>query len=97
LQDCFDTAALPACIGDKLLPLDEAAEAQRAARVDHDFCKISPGVVKYTGEMLFRDLCLRPGRAPRDRSLVRVSALNALSQVAQIPCHLNLRRNGVLR
>ncbi len=74
---------------DKLLPLDEAAEAQRSTRVEQDFGTVSPGVVKYTGEVLFRDLWLRPGLAPRDRSLVTVSALIASGQVAQIPYHLN--------
>ena len=39
--------------------------------------------------MLFRDLWLRPGLAPRDRSLVTVSALVATGQIAQIPYHLN--------
>jgi 4-carboxymuconolactone decarboxylase len=34
-------------------------------------------------------LWLRPGLAPRDRSLVTVSALIATGQVAQIPYHLN--------
>lgn len=37
----------------------------------------------------FRDLWLRPDLAPRDRSLVTVSALIASGQVAQIPYHLN--------
>jgi TRAP-type C4-dicarboxylate transport system permease large subunit len=32
---------------------------------------------------------LRPGLAPRDRSLVTVSALIAAGQVAQVPYHLN--------
>jgi 4-carboxymuconolactone decarboxylase len=49
---------------DKLLPLDKAAEEQRAARVEQDFGAVSPGVVKYTGEILFRDLWLRPALAP---------------------------------
>ncbi|TFW08120.1 carboxymuconolactone decarboxylase family protein [Oxalobacteraceae bacterium OM1] len=74
---------------EKLLPLDEATEAKRAARVEQDFGAVAPGVVKYTGEVLFRDLWLRPGLAPRDRSLVTVSALVASGQVAQIPYHLN--------
>jgi 4-carboxymuconolactone decarboxylase len=74
---------------DKPLPLDEAAEAQRAARVEQDFGAVAPGVVQYTGELLFKDLWLRPGLAPRDRSLVTVSALVASGQVAQIPYHLN--------
>jgi alkylhydroperoxidase/carboxymuconolactone decarboxylase family protein YurZ len=46
-------------------------------------------LVHYTGELLFRDLWLRPDLAPRDRSLVTVSALIASGQVAQIPFHLN--------
>jgi 4-carboxymuconolactone decarboxylase len=72
-----------------LLPLDQAAEEQRAARVQQDVGPISPGLVQYTGELLFRDLWLRPDLAPRDRSLVTVSALIAAGQVAQIPFHLN--------
>ncbi|RJF96247.1 carboxymuconolactone decarboxylase family protein [Noviherbaspirillum saxi] len=74
---------------DKPLPLDKAAEAQRAARVEQDFGAVSPGVVQYTAEVLFRDLWLRPGLAPRDRSLITVSALIASGQVAQVPYHLN--------
>jgi 4-carboxymuconolactone decarboxylase len=73
----------------ELLPLDETAEAQRAARVQQDVGPIAPGVVQYTGDLLFRELWLRPGLAPRDRSLVTVSALIASGHVAQIPYHLN--------
>jgi len=72
-----------------LLPLDEAAEAQRATRVAEQFGSVAPGVVQYTTDVLFRDLWLRPGLAPRDRSLVTVSALVATGQVAQITYHLN--------
>ena len=73
----------------KPLPLNEAAEADRAKRVGEQFGAVSPGVVQYTTEALFRDLWLRPDLAPRDRSLVTVSALIAAGQVAQIPYHLN--------
>ncbi len=73
----------------QLLPLDEAAEAQRAARVREQFGRVAPGIVQYTTDVLFRDLWLRPDLAPRDRSLVTVSALIASSQVAQISYHLN--------
>ncbi len=73
----------------QLLPLDEAAEAQRAARVGEQFGKVAPGIVQYTTDVLFRDLWLRPDLAPRDRSLVTVSALIASGQVAQVPYHLN--------
>jgi 4-carboxymuconolactone decarboxylase len=79
---------LPPASG-SLLPLDEAAEAQRAARVGEQFGAVVPGIVQYTTDVLFRDLWLRPDLAPRDRSLVTVSALIASGQVAQMPYHLN--------
>jgi len=73
----------------KLLPLDEAAEADRPTRVGGQFGAAFPGVVRNTTDILFKDLWLRPDIAPRDRSLVAVSALIATGQVAQIPYHLN--------
>ena len=80
------------------LALDEAAEAQRATRVSEQFGTVAPGVVHYTTDILFRDLWLRPDLAPRDRSLVTVSALIASGQVAQIPYHLNRAMdNGLTR
>jgi 4-carboxymuconolactone decarboxylase len=71
------------------LPLNEAAEAERAARVSQQFAAVAPGVVQYTTDVLFRDLWLRPDLAPRDRSLVTVSSLIASGQVAQMTYHLN--------
>jgi 4-carboxymuconolactone decarboxylase len=79
---------LPA-VSPELLPLDEPAEDQRATRVQQDVGPVSQGLVDLTGDVLFRDLWLRPDLAPRDRSLVTVSALIAAGQVAQIPFHLN--------
>ena len=71
------------------LPLDKEAEAKRATNVEQQFGNVAPGVVQYTTDVLFRDLWLRPDLAPRDRSLVTVSALIACGQVAQITYHLN--------
>lgn len=73
----------------QLLPLNEAAEKQRASSVEQNFGTVAPGVVQYTTDTLFRDLWLRPALAPRDRSLVTVSALIASGQVAQVTYHLN--------
>jgi 4-carboxymuconolactone decarboxylase len=73
----------------KFLPLDQAAEQQRAERVEHDVGPVSAGLVQYTGDLLFKDLWLRPDLAPRDRSLITVSALIASGQVAQVSFHLN--------
>ena len=72
---------------DKLMPLNEEAEAQRATQVSNNFGQISPALVQNTTDLLFRDLWLRPALVPRDRSLV--SALIASGQVAQITYHLN--------
>jgi 4-carboxymuconolactone decarboxylase len=83
-----DQAQLPPARVDPL-PFDQDAEAQRAASVEANFGKVAPGVVQYTTDALFRDLWLRPGLAPRDRSLVTVSALVASGQVAQVGYHLN--------
>jgi 4-carboxymuconolactone decarboxylase len=58
-------------------------------RVSQQFGSAVPGVVQYTTDVLFRDLWLRPDLAPRDRSLVTVSALIASGQVAQVSYHLN--------
>ena len=73
----------------ELLPLNEAAEAERASRVQQDVGHVAPGVVQYTTDLLFRELWLRPALAPRDRSLVTVSALIASGQAAQVTYHLN--------
>lgn len=80
------------------LPLDEAAEAQRKKAVGENFGEIAPGLVDYTTDYLFRDLWLRPGLAPRDRSLITVAALIASGQVAQVTYHLNRAMdNGLTR
>ena len=85
-QGVFDTrgvsrSALPPA-APPLLPLDQAAEAQRAALVEATVAPVAPGLVAYTRDVLFKDLWLRPALAPRDRSLVTVSALIASGQVA---------------
>jgi 4-carboxymuconolactone decarboxylase len=77
-----------AAVTPPLLPLNEAAEADRAKRVGDQFGAIFPGVVQYTTEVLFRDLWLRPDLAPRDRSLVTISSLIANGQVAQLTGHI---------
>lgn len=79
---------LPAASGG-LLPIDEAAETRRATRIDQEVGSIAPGVVQYTSDLLFHELWLRPALAPRDRSLITVSALIAGGQLDQLPAHLN--------
>ena len=57
------------------------ASANSSARTFLELCRTQP--------IFFSDLWLRPDLAPRDRSLVTVSALIATGQVAQMPYHLN--------
>lgn len=73
----------------ELLPVNEAAESQRATRVEQDFGAVAPGVIQYTTDVLFRDLWLRPGLAPCDRSLITASALVAAGQAGVVSYHLN--------
>lgn len=84
----ISVADLPLAEGEKL-PVDEATEAKRSTTVEQNFGATAPGVVRYTTDVLFLDLWLRPGLAPRDRSLVTVAALIASGQVLQITFHLN--------
>jgi 4-carboxymuconolactone decarboxylase len=80
----------------KLLALNEAAEADRAKRVSELFGALFPGVAQYTTDVLFRDLWLRPALAPRDRSLVTISALVASGQIAQLNSHIQIGLNNGL-
>jgi 4-carboxymuconolactone decarboxylase len=99
-KDAFAERKIPAdqlpAASPNLLALNEAAEADRAKRVGDLFGAVFPGVVQYTTDVLFRDLWLRPGLAPRDRSLVTISALVASGQVAQLTGHLNIGMNNGL-
>ncbi|EMT5712123.1 carboxymuconolactone decarboxylase family protein [Klebsiella oxytoca] len=81
---------------EELLPVDEKSEAARAERVERSIGSAAPGLVSDTTDVLFRELWLRPGLAPRDRSLVTLSALIANGQVQQIPPHLNRAMNNGL-
>jgi 4-carboxymuconolactone decarboxylase len=73
----------------RLLPQDEEIEAKRVAAVDGLIGSAVPHIAQYLTDVLFADLWLRPGLAPRDRSLVTFAALVAVGQAAQIPFHLN--------
>lgn len=84
----IDSSQLPTA-SPALLPIDQAAEDKRAAFVEQQVGSVSPGLVLFTGKLVFQDLWLRPDLAPRDRSLITVSALIATGQVAQITFHLN--------
>lgn len=80
------------------LPFDQATEDAREAGVQANHAETSIGVVDYTREVLFLDVWLRPDLAPRDRSLVTVTALVAVGQAEQVPFHLGRAMdNGLTR
>jgi 4-carboxymuconolactone decarboxylase len=90
-QKVFAARGIAESVSDDRAPLalDEQTEAKRADGVSAQFGDVAPGLVQYTTDVLFRNLWLRPELAPRDRSLVTISALIAAGQVAQVPYHLN--------
>jgi len=58
--------------------------------------KISPGLAKYTDEVLFGEVWPGAGLSQRDRSLVVISILIATNKPAQLPGHLaRALTNGV--
>jgi 4-carboxymuconolactone decarboxylase len=88
---------LPA-VSPPLLPINVEAEAKRVEMVRQSAGAVSPGLEQYTTDVLFTDLWLRPELAPRDRSLVTISALMAVGQTAQLTGHLNIGiNNGLTR
>jgi 4-carboxymuconolactone decarboxylase len=81
-----------------LLPLAEVAEAARKSSGQENYGAVAPRVLEYTTDVVFRDLWLRTGLSPRDRSLVTVSALITSGQVPQITYHLGRAMdNGLTR
>jgi 4-carboxymuconolactone decarboxylase len=72
-----------------LLAINQLDEERRAAFVEQSVGPVAPGVVHYTSDPLFHDVWLRPALAPRDRSLVTISAMIGTGQLAQFSAHLN--------
>jgi len=59
---------------------------------------VAPKLVELTDEVLFGDVWERPGLSKRDRSLITVAALVALSRTRELPGHLGRAlTNGVTR
>jgi 4-carboxymuconolactone decarboxylase len=72
------------------LPLNEAAEADRAARVSQQFGAVAPGVVQYTTDVLFRDQGAAPMTTWTRDELRRIDAAEELELAS-------VRRDGTLR
>ncbi|MBB5885957.1 carboxymuconolactone decarboxylase family protein [Xanthomonas sp. LMG 8992] len=52
------------------------------------FGDIAPAFARLTDEVLFGEVWQRPGLSPRERSLITLAALVALSRLEQLPLHL---------
>lgn len=74
---------------DQPLPIDEAAEARRAAAVEAMAGAVAPALAGYTNGVLFGDLWRRDDLTPRDRSLATIAALIAAGQAEQLTFHIN--------
>ncbi|PKU24040.1 4-carboxymuconolactone decarboxylase [Telmatospirillum siberiense] len=81
---------LPA-IEPKLLPIEEALpdENIRVAFGDQQIGPVSLGLRHFTDDLLYHEVWLRPGLAPRDRNLVTVAVLVATGQSTFLPFYLN--------
>ncbi|MDJ0932797.1 carboxymuconolactone decarboxylase family protein [Breoghania sp.] len=91
IKAVFENAGVSVDIDPRATPLtaDPQAEAARAEMVDRFARPVLPGLADDTDEVLFADLWLRDGLAPRDRSLMTVAALVGMGQAEQLSFHLN--------
>ena len=85
------TASLAHAQGASALPASSASPPMR-----DDVRMVAPALERYAQGALFGNLWRRPDLAPRDRSLVTLSALIARNQMAELPRTLDLALdNGV--
>ena len=78
-----------AALDEPLLELEPDAEAARRASVATHVTPTSADLGQDTDDVLFADLWRRPDLAPRDRSLITVTALIAMGQPEQMTFHIN--------
>ncbi|MBB3999739.1 carboxymuconolactone decarboxylase family protein [Aureimonas pseudogalii] len=101
-KEVFETRGIGseqlAAVGAAPLPLDAVSERERAASVEAAVGPVAPALASYTNGVLFDDLWRRPELAPRDRSLVTMSALIAAGQADQLAFHMDRgMANGLTR
>jgi 4-carboxymuconolactone decarboxylase len=66
-----------------------AQEAEPAASAGSGLASVAPALAEYTNSVLVGDLWQRPQLAPRDRSIVTVSALIARGHTADLRAEVN--------
>jgi len=99
-KDVFDKRGIAtdglALESNELLAIDQASDASRAVAVEAQMGGTVPALARYTNDVLFGDLWRRSDLAPRDRSLVTITALIAAGQVDQLSFHLDRGMNNGL-
>ena len=66
--------------------------------MEKTFGDFAPKIVELTDKVLFGDIWERPGLSKRDRGLVTVAALIAMSRTEQLRFHIpNALKNGVTK
>jgi len=88
--------------GAKVTDQEYAVSVRRAASAaparPGPYADIAPALDDYTQRVLYGDVWERPGLSKRDRSLVTVASLVALSRQNELPTHLRLaQQNGLTR
>lgn len=60
--------------------------------------RVSPKLAELSQNVLFNDIWKREALSPRERSLITLGALTALSRVQQLPWHIRFaQQNGLSR
>ncbi len=94
-KEVFDAQGVAISNADfSLLQLNADEEAARRANVDTNVRLTAPELADKTDKVLFDRLWRRPQLAPRDRSLVTLSALVAAGQAEQLTFHANRAMNA---
>jgi 4-carboxymuconolactone decarboxylase len=79
-------------VSPKLVPMSDALPDENvrvAFFTQSNLASVSEALVKYTDDLLYHEVWLRPGLAPRDRDLVTVSSLIAAGSMQFLPFYLN--------
>lgn len=71
------------------MPANAQQRVSQPSVAPEDMHWVAPGLAGYTDEVLFGDVWKRTDLAPRDRSIVTLSALIAGGHTAQLTGHLN--------
>jgi 4-carboxymuconolactone decarboxylase len=90
IREIYESGGTPA-IKPALLPIAEAVpdEAIRLSFIAANVGPVSQALQHYTDDLLYHEVWLPPGLAPRERNLATVATLIATGQTEFLPFYLN--------